>query len=907
MAVKDNLYNRYVSGELEPGTAQIYKKALDAGTMGYPQGITSLPYVKAYDTTVKTAEIKPIVKPIPDFENQTQPEFAPQQPQGYISRGQQAPQAYDRLAEMWKNGELDEQRKDIFERGVKSGQIQLNPGYKDVEALINPLSQPETPEPTVFEDIAKIPGAVKEQITGEERMVPETEALNNITQMPEMNEFTLETLKNVTGTMMTDPKETAQIIKKNSPDVEVRQDEKGNYIFKSAKDGQEYAFKPGFRESDIPRTAAGAVMYTVLAAQGLVAIPAAMGLEIAVQAKQAALGGEFDWEQVALAGFGEGVAKGVGKVASKVKGVFSKTPSKMETLVKEVEQAGVSPTTSDVIEKAAEGSPPKTWAAQVGRQIGDVVPGLGTGPKRAKQQVTRQSMIKDTLEEFGVDEASPFQNLTMENLSKTGKDYIVKNQTKKREVIERLSKEVDEPLEGAMGHRPSESGGTLDDITNKGELMPDDVYTNPEYYADMSDKTYQQSYAAIKKYQGKPNATVTVYRAGPRDELRNGDWITLSKEYAKGEAATEGVPVNSFKVKAKDVQFAGDDINEFGYWGKGVNIEPKNLVNVESTVKAFDDEIAQYKKVGTTESKQAAKILEEYQQAIQGKDLAGVERVRKEFGGKIKDQSEAVKSELDKSYLKLYDVLRTDMGDYIKANGKPRDYAQWRVTNRNLAKMINLKKDTILGSVLNQGKEKPEAIRRLLFSKNPSEIKILYNNLSKEGKRNAKLAVLQEVVEKSGGIEKLSTAKFSTNLDKMSKQTGILFNNKDRQVLKGLEKALNLTKHAEQANFAPRTGERAVPLIIYGALTSWLGGYGGTAAFASLGVAARAYESKAMRWTLLKLAKAKPGREQVLIQQLGKLLQTYKGSQTEKVKKAVDKNLPESIKQKIPDKIRGNR
>ena len=49
--------------------------------------------------------------------------------------------------------------------------------------------------------------------------------------------------------------------------------------------------------------------------------------------------------------------------------------------------------------------------------------------------------------------------------------------------------------------------------------------------------------------------------------MRTGDWVTFSKEYAK--QSVEGVEkVHNFKVKAKDVIFAGDDINEFGYYPK---------------------------------------------------------------------------------------------------------------------------------------------------------------------------------------------------------------------------------------------------------------------------------------------------------------------------------------------------
>lgn len=116
-----------------------------------------------------------------------------------------------------------------------------------------------------------------------------------------------------------------------------------------------------------------------------------------------------------------------------------------------------------------------------------------------------------------------------------------------------------------MSHRPSESGVgyNIDELGNA-----PDFYKNPEYFSHSKDGTYQESISALLKIKGKPEATVTVYRASPKSELNKGDWISLSKKYAKQESLSEGTKVHSFKVKAKDIQFAGDDINEFGYFPK---------------------------------------------------------------------------------------------------------------------------------------------------------------------------------------------------------------------------------------------------------------------------------------------------------------------------------------------------
>lgn len=122
--------------------------------------------------------------------------------------------------------------------------------------------------------------------------------------------------------------------------------------------------------------------------------------------------------------------------------------------------------------------------------------------------------------------------------------------------------------EYAMSHRPNEDGPQAHAMDN-GEWFGKDYYDKPEWYgANLRDAADKESFEALKKIRGNPNAEVTIYRAGPKNEFNKGDWVSLSKKYAEQEALTEGVPVHSIKVKASDVRNAGDSINEFGYYPK---------------------------------------------------------------------------------------------------------------------------------------------------------------------------------------------------------------------------------------------------------------------------------------------------------------------------------------------------
>ena len=89
---------------------------------------------------------------------------------------------------------------------------------------------------------------------------------------------------------------------------------------------------------------------------------------------------------------------------------------------------------------------------------------------------------------------------------------------------------------------------------------------------DLSDKATKESYLVLKNIKDTPDAEVTIYRSVPEgvNKINEGDWITLSKTYAKEHGmhetdATKDLPVISMKVKAKDIVWDGNDLNEFAY------------------------------------------------------------------------------------------------------------------------------------------------------------------------------------------------------------------------------------------------------------------------------------------------------------------------------------------------------
>ena len=85
---------------------------------------------------------------------------------------------------------------------------------------------------------------------------------------------------------------------------------------------------------------------------------------------------------------------------------------------------------------------------------------------------------------------------------------------------------------------------------------------------DLTEQTYKESYNILKKIKDNPDAEVTIYRAVPKgvNTINDGDWVTLSMEYAKNATGDVNTPkIISKKVKAKEVAWDGNDLNEFAY------------------------------------------------------------------------------------------------------------------------------------------------------------------------------------------------------------------------------------------------------------------------------------------------------------------------------------------------------
>lgn len=305
-------------------------------------------------------------------------------------------------------------------------------------ALEAPTTAPQAPpsqeQPGFFAGLA-------EQVTGRERATPETQALPEWTGMPELNQMSMASLKSAIGTLVSNPKETTQILQANFPGLQVRQDAKGNYILKSSIDNKEYAIPPGVTVGDIPRILGGVLAFTPAGrAPSLVGMGLKAGAtQAAIEGSQAATGGEFSPQEVALTAATAPIIPGLARLPSAIKAQLQPIVEPFKGALESAKQAGIRVMTSDVLR-------PETFAGKTAQQIGERIPIAGTGPLRAAQQTERVAAVKNLFSEYGVTGAENFSDDIISDVVSKRSAMLTKYTSMKNDVFNRLDSKGSVPL-----------------------------------------------------------------------------------------------------------------------------------------------------------------------------------------------------------------------------------------------------------------------------------------------------------------------------------------------------------------------------------------------------------------------------------------------------------------------------
>lgn len=362
----------------------------------------------------------------------------------------------------------------------------------------------------------------------------------------------------------------------------------------------------------------------------------------------------------------------------------------------------------------------------------------------------------------------------------------------------------------------------------------------------------------------------TIQQTGERIPIAGTGGIRSKQQLARVQAIKDTLSEFGDDVIRENVddvaksltQARGNKIKRFSTLKNDVisKLSTKN-VEMPKTLNMIDEQVAKLRQINTESSLAAAKKLEAYKQSFSNQTLENIELVRKDLGKMFEaDDLVSVRDIGNKAVKSIYASLNEDMGSFIKANGEPKDFNKWTIANRELSNLMGELKNSTFKNVLNKGEVEPEAVNRLLFSQKPSQIKILYRNLDAKGKQNAKVAILNKALEKSGGIDNISPAKFKQQINNLSKPIGVFFEGKDRDLINGLSEALAVTKRADEFAVSPPTGVQNTMTLGAMAATDILGGMGAaTIGGGVAGYAARLYETIPIKRALRRLGQAKRG------------------------------------------------
>ena len=377
-------------------------------------------------------------------------------------------------------------------------------------------------------------------------------------------------------------------------------------------------------------------------------------------------------------------------------------------------------------------------------------------------------------------------------------------------------------------------------------------------------------------------------RAAQR-EAREAAITKLHDDVRAGTAEIDDITKDFLKVR-------GDQIGNLVQQKQEVfgNLAGNNI-DANAAIAAIDKGIARYQNTAGYET--LVDNLTKWRSNLASGDINVIEDTRKLIGDAGFDQTLApVKSALNSVVNNIYPALNQDMGSAIQKFGKAGDFSKWKAANEALSDFATDLENSTVKRVLAKGTATPEEAASLLFSKKPSEVRALFGSLSEEGKRNARALIVQRMVEKAGGLDELSPAKFTRQLKDAGRTIGVAFDAPEAARLTGLLRALQFTRRADQAAVTTPTGQALIPLFAGGAAGGYFapGATGAAGAVLSTIMAgARIYETKAVKNLLVALSRTAPGSkaEQNVLGSLARAMSQKAGREGGEAGRAVQEEM----------------
>jgi hypothetical protein len=197
-------------------------------------------------------------------------------------------------------------------------------------------------------------------------------------------------------------------------------------------------------------------------------------------------------------------------------------------------------------------------------------------------------------------------------------------------------------------------------------------------------------------------------------------------------------------------------------------------VNVIRAVSAIDEQIAILSRLRSDQVGPIIERLRDWRGALlgektvkgpngrnmvvqEGQSLENIELLRKQIGQSFESADLASVKQLGQKSLNLiYGPLKEDMRTFIQKFGNRNDVKKFDIANTRLSEMAGELDNSLFKRVLSKGEVTPETISSMLFSKKPSDVKLLFKNLDAAGQANARTAIITKMfkdsVNANGGV-----------------------------------------------------------------------------------------------------------------------------------------------------------
>ena len=277
----NQLLHAYQTGAMAPADAQQFESDIHAGLITIPDNI----HVAGKPAADASKPVTELPKPVID--------------------------AYNTAAtDPYAKGAMDYASRKQLDSDIAAGNVKLPSGTVLNQSYVG--------------NQGNIIQSVGEKITGNLRATPETQNNPDYEHMPELNSQG-KSFANLGVLLASNPDEAVKVIQSNYPNVAISQDAHGNYLLKSAVDGNTYAIKPGMDALDIGKviTAVAAFSPAGKATTITGGALAAGATEAGLQATKAAAGGDaIDPTSIAIAAATGGAVPVAGKIYNAGKSAF---------------------------------------------------------------------------------------------------------------------------------------------------------------------------------------------------------------------------------------------------------------------------------------------------------------------------------------------------------------------------------------------------------------------------------------------------------------------------------------------------------------------------------------------------------------------------------------------------------